>query len=143
MLRLHAVEIQGFKSFAEKTRIPFPADIMVVVGPNGAGKSNVTDAIVWALGEQSAKALRGKKMEDVIFNGTSKRPAAGAAQVLITFEEAGGEKIQVGRRLLRSGDSTYLMDGRPARRSWSATAFRLRARLWPSSSTGCRSASGS
>lgn len=115
MLRLHAVEIQGFKSFAEKTRIPFPADIMVVVGPNGAGKSNVTDAIVWALGEQSAKALRGKKMEDVIFNGTSKRPAAGSAQVLITFEEAGGEKIQVGRRLLRSGDSTYLMDGRPAR----------------------------
>ncbi len=115
MLRLRDVEIQGFKSFAEKTRIPFPGDIMVVVGPNGAGKSNVTDAILWALGEQSAKALRGKKMEDVIFNGTPKRPAAGSVQVLITFEEADGTKVQVGRRLLRSGDSSYLMDGRTVR----------------------------
>ncbi len=115
MLRLRDVEIQGFKSFAEKTRIPFPGDILVVVGPNGAGKSNVTDAVLWALGEQSAKALRGKKMEDVIFNGTPKRPPAGSAQVLITFEDTDGTRYQVGRRLLRSGDSSYLMDGRPVR----------------------------
>ena len=115
MLRLRDVEIQGFKSFAEKTRIPFPGDILVVVGPNGAGKSNVTDAVLWALGEQSAKALRGKKMEDVIFNGTPKRPPAGSVQVLITFEDTDGTKYQVGRRLLRSGDSSYLMDGRTVR----------------------------
>jgi chromosome segregation protein len=115
MLRLRDVEIQGFKSFAEKTRIPFPGDILVVVGPNGAGKSNVTDAVLWALGEQSAKALRGKKMEDVIFNGTPKRPPAGSAQVLITFEDTDGTRYQVGRRLLRSGDSSYLMDGRTVR----------------------------
>ena len=88
---------------------------MVVVGPNGAGKSNVTDAILGPWASRAQKALRGKKMEDVIFNGTPKRPAAGSVQVLITFEEADGTKIQVGRRLLRSGDSTYLMDGRTVR----------------------------
>ncbi len=115
MLRLREIELQGFKSFAERTKMPLPGDILVVVGPNGAGKSNVTDAVLWALGEQSPKSLRGKKMVDVIFNGTQKRPAAGSAQVLMTFEDTDGTKYQVGRRLLRSGESTYLMDGRPVR----------------------------
>ncbi len=115
MLRLSEIELQGFKSFADRTKIPLPGDILVVVGPNGAGKSNVTDAVLWALGEQSAKSLRGKKMVDVIFNGTPKRPPSGSVQVVMTFEDTDGAKYHVGRRLLRSGESTYLMDGRPVR----------------------------
>lgn len=115
MLRLREIEIFGFKSFADRTRIPLPGDILVVVGPNGAGKSNVTDAILWSLGEQSAKILRGSKMQDVIFVGTHKRPPSGMAEVLLTFEDGDGARTQVGRRLLRTGESSYLMDGRPVR----------------------------
>lgn len=115
MLKLRDIELCGFKSFPDRTRVPLPGDVLVVVGPNGAGKSNVTDAVLWALGEQSAKTLRGHKMMDVIFVGTHKRPASGMAEVLLTFQDGDGTRFQVGRRLLRSGESTYLMDGRPVR----------------------------
>ncbi|MGC8763535.1 MAG: chromosome segregation protein SMC [Acidobacteriota bacterium] len=115
MLKLQEIELAGFKSFADRTRIPVPDDLLVVVGPNGSGKSNVTDAVLWALGEQSPKSLRGHKMQDVIFNGSHRRPPAGTAEVLMTFREPGGAKVQVGRRLSRSGESAYLMDGRPVR----------------------------
>jgi chromosome segregation protein len=115
VLRLREIELFGFKSFADRTRIPLPGDVMAVVGPNGAGKSNITDAILWSLGEQSAKTLRGQKMQDVIFVGTHKRPPSGMAEVLLTFEDGEGAKTQVGRRLLRTGESFYLLDGRAVR----------------------------
>lgn len=115
MLRLREIELFGFKSFADRTRIPLPEDLLVVVGPNGSGKSNVTDAVLWALGEQSPKTLRGHKMQDVIFAGSHRRPASGMAEVLLSFEDGEGMKVQLGRRLLRSGESAYLMDGRGVR----------------------------
>jgi chromosome segregation protein len=115
MLKLREVELFGFKSFADRTRIPLPDDLLVVVGPNGSGKSNVTDAVLWALGEQSARILRGHKMQDVIFGGSHKRPASGMAEVWLLFEDTDGAKTQIGRRLLRSGESQYLMDGHPVR----------------------------
>lgn len=115
MLKLREIELFGFKSFADRTRIPVPDDLLVVVGPNGSGKSNVTDAVLWALGEQSARQLRGHKMLDVIFGGSHKRPPSGMAEVLLLFEEEGGSKVQLGRRLLRAGESTYMMDGHPVR----------------------------
>ncbi len=115
MLRLKEIELAGFKSFADRTRVPIPEDLLVVVGPNGSGKSNVTDAILWALGEQSPKSLRGHKMQDVIFNGSHKRPPSGTAEVLMTFSDGDGGRLQVGRRLVRTGESAYLMDGRSVR----------------------------
>jgi chromosome segregation protein len=115
VLSLREIEIFGFKSFAERTRLPLPGDIIAVVGPNGSGKSNVADAVLWALGEQSAKSLRGQKMQDVIFQGSHRRPAAGAAEVFLNFAEDDGTRVRVGRRLLRSGESAYLMDGRSVR----------------------------
>lgn len=115
MLKLQEIELVGFKSFADRTRIPVPDDLLVVVGPNGSGKSNVTDAVLWALGEQSPKSLRGHKMQDVIFNGSHRRSPAGTAEVLMTFKEPGGTRVQIGRRLSRSGESAYLMDGRAVR----------------------------
>ncbi|MEW5765223.1 MAG: chromosome segregation protein SMC [Acidobacteriota bacterium] len=115
MLRLKEIELAGFKSFADRTRVPIPEDLLVVVGPNGSGKSNVTDAILWALGEQSPKSLRGHKMQDVIFNGSHKRPPSGMAEVLMTFTDGDGGRLQVGRRLVRTGESAYLMDGRSVR----------------------------
>ena len=115
MLNLREIEISGFKSFAERTRILLPGDVLVVVGPNGSGKSNVADAVLWSLGEQSAKSLRGKQMQDVIFNGTPKRPPSGQAEVMLCFEDSDGTKVHLGRRLTRSGESTYLIDGRPSR----------------------------
>lgn len=115
MLSLREIEIFGFKSFAERTRLPLPGDVIAVVGPNGSGKSNVADAVLWALGEQSAKSLRGQKMQDIIFAGSHRRQGAGMAEVSLVFEEDGGGRVRVGRRLMRSGDSSYLMDGRPVR----------------------------
>jgi len=110
---LKRIEIQGFKSFPESTLIEFDTGMTAIVGPNGSGKSNVTDAVRWVLGEQSAKSLRGGKMEDVIFNGTATRKAMNYAEVTLTLDN--GDKyidydfpeIQVTRRLYRSGESEY------------------------------------
>ncbi|MGQ9898262.1 MAG: chromosome segregation protein SMC [Acidobacteriota bacterium] len=165
MLRLEKLELRGFKSFCDATEILFHPGVTAIVGPNGCGKSNIVDAITWVLGEQSAKNLRGGKMEDVIFNGTRQRKPLGLAEVTLTFtavedlaegrpltetdeptaallalneQEAtvpaaeeplsvstrrrprlprllAGEKITIGRRLYRSGDSDYLMNGRLCR----------------------------
>ena len=115
-MRLKKVEIQGFKSFADKTEIQFKDGITAIVGPNGSGKSNISDAIRWVLGEQSVKTLRGSKMEDIIFAGTSKRKALGYAEVTITFDNKSGsipieyEEVAVTRRMFRSGESEYYLN---------------------------------
>ena len=115
-MKLKQVEILGFKSFAEKTVIEFHEGITCVVGPNGCGKSNIGDAIRWVLGEQSAKALRGGKMPDVIFAGATSKKPLNLAEVTITFSDVNGalpldyEEIAVTRRLYRNGDSEYLIN---------------------------------
>ncbi|OZV12878.1 hypothetical protein CIW83_06595 [Tissierella sp. P1] len=115
-LRLKKVEIQGFKSFADKTEIEIKNGITAIVGPNGSGKSNISDAIRWVLGEQSVKNLRGSKMEDIIFAGTSKRKALGYSEVTITFDNKDGEipidytEVAVTRRMFRSGESEYYIN---------------------------------
>src|SRR5512140_3956956 len=85
-MKIKRVEISGFKSFVEKATFDFPAGVSAVVGPNGCGKSNVVDAIRWVMGEQSAKNLRGRGMEDVIFNGSESKPPLSMAEVSLTFE---------------------------------------------------------
>src|ERR1700693_4800101 len=85
MFKLERVEISGFKSFYDKVDLAFPGSVTAVVGPNGCGKSNISDAVSWALGEQSAKTLRGERMDDVIFNGSSKRRPLGMAEVILTL----------------------------------------------------------
>ena len=90
MLKLERVEIQGFKSFYEKVELAFPGSVTAVVGPNGCGKSNICDAVAWALGEQSARILRGERMDDVIFNGSAKRRPLGMAEVTLTLSRRGG-----------------------------------------------------
>ena len=139
MLRLKRVELQGFKSFADRAELRFEgAGIVAIVGPNGCGKSNLADAIQWVLGEQSAKSLRGARMEDVIFAGTRDRKPVSLAQVTMTLAEpaahepaltpgkpngkplngkaaAQPRQVTITRRLFRSGESEYLIDGRPAR----------------------------
>ena len=85
---LKALELLGFKSFADRTRFEFPPGITVVVGPNGSGKSNIVDAIKWVLGEQSVKSLRGREMADVIFNGSGSRRATNAAEITLTFDNS-------------------------------------------------------
>ena len=113
---LKALEIQGFKSFADKTRLTFEKDITAIVGPNGSGKSNISDAILWVMGEQRSKALRGAKMEDVIFGGTEKRKALGFAQVSLIIDNSEhifdyeGSEIMLTRRYYRSGDSEYFIN---------------------------------
>lgn len=113
---LKKLEIQGFKSFADKTKIEFKPGMTVIVGPNGSGKSNVADAIRWVLGEQSVKSLRGGKMEDVIFAGSDKRRSLGMAEVSLTIDNSSGvfplefNEITVTRRLYRSGESDYLIN---------------------------------
>ncbi len=119
---LRALEIQGFKSFPDKTVLNFGEDITAIVGPNGSGKSNISDAIRWVMGEQSAKGLRGAKMEDVIFGGTEKRSQVGFAQVTLvidntehifpTMEEA---EVSVTRRYYRSGESEYYINRQSVR----------------------------
>src|SRR3954454_22745952 len=130
-MRIKRVEILGFKSFVEKTTVTFPDPITSIVGPNGCGKSNIVDAIRWVMGEQSAKHLRGRAMEDVIFAGSESRGPAGLAEVSLTFDSSaldasvapGGvpwgaaapEEIVVTRRLYRDGSSEYLLNGVPSR----------------------------
>ena len=130
-MKIKRIEICGFKSFVDKTSIAFPDPVTSIVGPNGCGKSNVVDAIRWVMGEQSAKHLRGRAMEDVIFAGSESRGPAGLAEVSLTFDArglstdvapggvpwgaAGPEDIMVTRRLYRDGESEYLLNGVPSR----------------------------
>ena len=118
---LRALEIQGFKSFPDKTRISFEKDITAIVGPNGSGKSNISDAILWVMGEQRSKALRGSKMEDVIFGGTEKRSPLGFAQVSLILDNSAhifpseSPEIMLTRRYYRSGESEYSINRQPVR----------------------------
>lgn len=120
-MRLLRVEMQGFKSFAEKTMIEFGPGVTGIVGPNGCGKSNIADAIRWVLGEQSLKNLRGSKSEDVIFSGSSGRRALNLAEVTLTFDNQDRffpldyEEIAVGRRVYRSGEGMYLLNRKQCR----------------------------
>ena len=118
---LKSLEVQGFKSFPDKTLIRFGDDITAIVGPNGSGKSNISDAILWVMGEQSTKTLRGAKMEDVIFGGTQKRSAVGFAEATLTLDNSDralsydADEVMVTRRYYRSGDSEYYINKQSAR----------------------------
>jgi len=118
---LKALELAGFKSFADKTRFEFPAGITVVVGPNGSGKSNIVDAMKWVLGEQSVKSLRGKEMADVIFNGSGSRRGVNCAEVTLTFDNSSNlleidtPEVHITRRVYRSGEGEYLINRNPCR----------------------------
>jgi chromosome segregation protein len=124
-MRIRRLDVVGFKSFMDKTVVAFDEGVTGVVGPNGCGKSNVADAIRWVLGEQSARQLRGRSMEDVIFNGSESKPPLSMAEVMLTFENdrpselppqfQGFGEITVGRRLFRTGESEYLVNGVQAR----------------------------
>ena len=115
-MRLKALEIQGFKSFADKTTLQFDKDVTMIVGPNGSGKSNISDALLWVMGEQRTRALRGGKMEDVIFGGTEKRSPLGFAQVTLILDNTtrvfnvDSDELSVSRRYYRSGDSEYFIN---------------------------------
>ena len=118
---LKSLELQGFKSFPDKTLIRFGDDITAIVGPNGSGKSNISDAILWVMGEQSTKTLRGAKMEDVIFGGTQKRHAVGFAEATLTLDNTDralayeADEVMVTRRFYRSGDSEFYINKQSAR----------------------------
>lgn len=123
-MQIKRVEIVGFKSFVDKVSLEFPQQITGVVGPNGCGKSNIVDAIRWAMGEQQAKNLRGRAMEDIIFGGSESRRPTGMAEVSLTFSNDDGQaspkyreyaEIMVSRRLYRNGDSEYLINKTPCR----------------------------
>ena len=115
-MHLRRLELQGFKSFASRTEFAFPTGITAIVGPNGSGKSNVADAIRWALGEQSVRALRGSSTSDMIFSGASKRAQAGLAEVSVTLDNSDGwlpvdyTEVTIGRRAHRSGDNEYILN---------------------------------
>ena len=114
---LKSIEVHGFKSFANKITFQFNNGITGIVGPNGSGKSNVADAVRWVLGEQSAKQLRGANMQDVIFSGTQMRKSLGFAYVAITLDNSDHklpieyEEVTVSRRVYRSGESEYMING--------------------------------
>src|SRR5436190_11403829 len=116
-VHLKSLTLRGFKSFASATTLRFEPGITCVVGPNGSGKSNVVDAISWVLGEQGAKALRGGKMEDVIFAGTAGRGPLGRAEVTLTIDNADGAlpisygEVSITRRVFRSGAGEYEING--------------------------------
>src|SRR5215831_18212950 len=130
-MKIKKLELVGFKSFVDRTVVRFDHDVQGIVGPNGCGKSNIVDAIRWVMGEQSAKHLRGRAMEDVIFSGSDTRGPAGMAEVSLMFDASGlardanpdgvpwgavgPEEIVVTRRLYRGGDSEYLLNGVPSR----------------------------
>src|SRR5678815_707480 len=122
MLRLEKLEMIGFKSFFSRTEFHFDQAITAVVGPNGCGKSNIGDALNWVIGEQSVKSLRGDRMEDVIFNGSEGRKPLGMAEVSLHLKNGAGsgadqpdENIVITRRLFRSGESEYLINGERSR----------------------------
>ena len=118
---LKSIELVGFKSFADKTKLTFEPGITSVVGPNGSGKSNISDAIRWVMGEMSAKALRGGAMQDVIFAGTQKRKPLGYAQVSLTLDNANRglnidySEVTITRRVYRSGESEYKINSSACR----------------------------
>ena len=120
-MRLTKIEINGFKSFAKKTEIQVEKGITAIIGPNGSGKSNIADAVRWVLGEQSARVLRGNKMEDVIFNGTEQRKPQSFCEVTLVFDNADGRlptdfaEVSVTRRVYRSGESEYLINNTQCR----------------------------
>ncbi|MDR2420692.1 MAG: chromosome segregation protein SMC [Oscillospiraceae bacterium] len=120
-MRLKSIELTGFKSFPDKTVLSFDKPVTVIVGPNGSGKSNIADAVMWVTGEQSTKALRGGKMEDVIFGGTQKRPQMGCAEVSLSLDNLDGAlgtehtEVVLTRRYYRSGESEYYINRKQAR----------------------------
>jgi chromosome segregation protein len=123
-MKLKSLEVIGFKSFVDRLHLVFPEGITTIVGPNGCGKSNIVDAVFWAIGERSAKHLRGRLMEDVIFNGTDGRKPLGMAEVSLTFSNDDGtplrgyeqySEITITRRLFRSGESEFLINRVPCR----------------------------
>ena len=121
MISLKALELFGFKSFADRTRFDFPAGVTAVVGPNGSGKSNVVDAIKWVLGEQSARSLRGKEMTDVIFASSTARKPLNMAELSLVFDNGSRalpldtDEVRIMRRVYRSGESEYLVNGEVGR----------------------------
>ena len=118
---LKSLELQGFKSFPDKTKLTFNKGLTAVVGPNGSGKSNISDAVRWVLGEQSNKTLRGDKMEDVIFLGTQTRKSQGFAEVTLTLDNASralavdSDEVSLTRKYYRSGESEYMINGASVR----------------------------
>ncbi|MCZ6782976.1 MAG: chromosome segregation protein SMC [Proteobacteria bacterium] len=123
-MRIKSLQLHGFKSFVDRTSFVFQDGVTAVVGPNGCGKSNVVDAVRWVMGEQSPRRLRGKGMDDVIFQGSDARPPIGMAEVVLTFDNSDGKapapfalysEIQIARRLYRSGESEYLINRTPCR----------------------------
>src|SRR5215208_7302499 len=116
-MHLRSVTLKGFKSFPDRTKLEFAPGVSVVVGPNGSGKSNITDAVLWAMGEQSPVAVRGQSMQDVIFAGAHGVQARGEAEVELVLDNADGAvalpagEISVTRRLNRSGDGEYRING--------------------------------
>src|SRR5438552_11504906 len=119
-MRLESISLHGFKSFAEKTTVKVTAGITAIVGPNGCGKSNISESVRWALGEQSAKSLRGQRMEDLIFHGSSSRKPVGFAEAELTFSNDGvlsvpWTEVAVSRRLYRTGESEYFLNKNASR----------------------------
>jgi chromosome segregation protein len=116
-MHLKSLTLKGFKSFPDRTRLEFGPGVSVIVGPNGSGKSNITDAVLWALGEQSPLAVRGQSMQDVIFGGARGQQARGAAEVELVIDNADGaadlefSEISISRRLDRAGEGEYRLNG--------------------------------
>src|SRR5216683_156733 len=140
VLFLRRLDLVGFKSFGVHTTTEFQSGIVVVVGPNGSGKSNISDAVLWVLGEQSAKAVRSRKPEEVIFAGSATRQPLGMAEVSLVLDNCDGSlpidyaEVRVSRRLYRSGDSEYLLNGARVRLK-DITQLLLHAGLSPDSYT--------